>query len=86
MFDLVDTLKKVFSKRYFVIFFDKENLPLEGTRITIGNLTGILKEMSAKTRCELSQKQIDEQQKTSAVNSEPSVWECRKCHFREVKK
>jgi len=43
MFDLVDTLKKVFSKRYFVIFFDKENMPEEGTFINIGELTAQLK-------------------------------------------
>ena len=77
MFDLVDTLKKVFSKRYFVIFFDKENLPTEGTQITVGELVADFRNPEKG--------EIQILQKEDKINVE-SVCECRKCGFREVKK
>jgi hypothetical protein len=41
-------LHKLFSKRYFVLFFDKKNMPEEGTFINIGELSAQLKKDTPK--------------------------------------
>lgn len=46
MFQALANLHKLFSKKYFVLFFNKEEMPEEGTFITIGDLTGELKKIS----------------------------------------
>jgi len=71
MFQGFFNLKKLFSKRYSVLFFDKENMPEEGTFINIGDLTAQLKK---------------ETEPVKEVEEITNVWECPKCHFRQVKK
>jgi hypothetical protein len=86
MFDIIDTLKKVFSKRYFVIFFDKENMPEEGTQITVGDLTAEFKKSAYDKVAEQMDKIGQVVQDKMYAPPQDNVWECRKCHYREVKK
>lgn len=70
MFQGLFNLHKLFSKRYFVVFFDKQNMPEEGNTITVGELMAEFKK--------------EEDIKEKEENLEP-IWICRKCGFREQK-
>lgn len=75
MFQALINLHKLFSKRYFVLFFDKEEMPEEGTFITIGDLYGKLKKEKETNEYDINKPE-----------EFPPVWQCRKCGHREIKK
>ena len=83
---MFSNLYKLFSKRYMVLFFDKDNMPEEGTFITIGELTGELKKSAYDKVAEQMDKMGQLVQDKMYGPPEEIIWQCRKCGYREVKK
>lgn len=89
LLDFIFNIHKLWSKKYFVIFFHKDALPEAGTKITVGEMEAefkkILEEgMELKIDNKTLSSSYDFRENvTQFVKDNPEVfdsWECRKCH------
>lgn len=92
LLDIIFNFHKLCSKRYFVVFFDKQNMPVEGDTITVGDFTAEFKKIPDEPEffndsvykgiADMEIENYDSDTNLAGpVSHLKTIWECRKCHL-----